>query len=228
MKILVLCDDHYHPGQTVKDGLAPLKEKGYRFDFVDDGLDVKPEMLKDYSVVILSKCDEATPDNRVSWETAELQQAFVDYIENGGGIITIHCGLVSGMDTQVLHGLIGAKFKTHPNNSLVTVEAVKNHPVTEGVSQFTELDEHYYIELLADDVDILMASYSPPQGEVEKYETEPYFNYPAKIEPSCFVRTQGKGRSCVLASGHHLKVWHNPNFQRLLDNSLRWCAGKCQ
>ena len=228
MKILVICDDHYHPGQTVKDGLAPLKDKGYQFDFVEDGLAVKPENLKDYAVVILSKCDEATPDNRVSWETAELQKAFVDYVEKGGGLIAIHCGLVPGENSQVLHGLIGAKFKSHPNNNPVTVEAVKTHPVTEGVEQFTELDEHYYLELLSDDVDILMASYSPSQGEEAKYETEPYFNYPAKIEPSVLVRSQGRGRTCVLSSGHHLEVWHNPNFQRLLDNSLRWCAGKYQ
>ena len=226
MKILVICDDHYHPGQVIKDGLAPLKEKGFQFDVVENGLDVKPEMLKNYPVVILSKCDEASPEDKTSWETTALQQAFVDYVENGGGLLAIHCGLVSGKNTQVLHGLIGAKFKWHPADSIVTMETIKPHPVTEGVNQFSQGDEHYYIELLADDVDILMASYSPSKGIEEKYETEPYFNVPAKIEPCCFVRTQGQGRVCVLTPGHHLKLWLDDNFQRLLDNSLRWCAGK--
>jgi len=226
MRVLVICHDHYHPGKVVTDGLAPLKEKGYTFDIMENGLDVKPEMLKNYPVIILSKCDEATPDNQVSWETPKLQQAFVDFVEDGGGLLAIHCGLVAGENTQKLHGLIGSKFKWHPMDIQTTVETIKAHPVTEGVGQFTELDEHYYLEMLANDVDILMASYSPAQGIEEKYETEPYTNCPAKIEPSCYVRTQGKGRVCVLTPGHHLKVWHNDNFQRLLDNSLRWCSGK--
>ena len=225
MKVLLICNDHYHPGQVVIDGLAPLKSKGYEFDIVQDGLEVNPKNFGDYPVIILSKCDEATPDNRVSWETPEVQQAFVDYVESGGGLLTIHCGLVAGEKTDVLHGLIGSKFKWHPNNTDVIAEPIKNHPVTEGVGQYCELDEHYYLEVLAGDIDILMASYGPAQGQPEKYESDPYHNHPAKIEPCCYVRTQGKGRVCTITSGHHLKLWHNPNFQRLLDNSLRWCSG---
>ena len=102
----------------------------------------------------------------------------------------------------------------------MTTEPIKNHPVTEGVGQFCELDEHYYLEVLTNDIDVLMASYTPAQGDAKKYESEPSHNCPAKIEPSCFDRTQGKGRVCVLTSGHHLRLWHNPKFQKLLDNSL--------
>ena len=225
MKVLLICDDHYHPGQVVVDGLAPLKEKGIVFDVLLDGLLVEPKNFDEYPVIILSKCDEATPKNRVNWASPDVQQGFVDYVENGGGLLAIHCGLVAGEKTELLHGLIGSRFKWHPNETDVTAGSLKPHPITEGVAQFTEVDEHYYLELLRNDIDVLMASYSPAQGDVDKYEQDSYHNCPQKIEPCCYVRLQGKGRVCVLTPGHNLKVWHNPDFQKLLLNSLRWCCG---
>jgi type 1 glutamine amidotransferase len=105
------------------------------------------------------------------------------------------------------------------------VQPVKPHPVTEGVGLLCETDEHYRLELLTPDVDVLIASYSPPQGEESKYQEDPYHNTPAAVCAAGYVRTQGKGRVCVLTPGHYPAVWHNPHFQRTLSNALRWCAG---
>jgi type 1 glutamine amidotransferase len=92
------------------------------------------------------------------------------------------------------------------------------------VGLFCETDEHYRLEILSPDADILLASYSPPQGEESKYQEAPYHNTPAAVCPAGLVRTQGKGRVCVLTPGHHLAVWHNAQFQQLLVNALNWCA----
>ena len=90
---------------------------------------------------------------------------------------------------------------------------------------FCEVDEHYRLEMLAPDADILIASYSPPQGEEAKYEEDPAKNTVAWICPAGYVRSQGKGRVCVLTPGHLLPVWQNPHFQRTLTNALS-CCGK--
>jgi type 1 glutamine amidotransferase len=89
---------------------------------------------------------------------------------------------------------------------------------------FCETDEHYRIEIIAPDVDVLLASYSPPQGEESKYKEDPYFNTPATVCAAGYVRTQGKGRVCVLTPGHLLPVWLNAQFKKLLANALRWTA----
>jgi type 1 glutamine amidotransferase len=91
---------------------------------------------------------------------------------------------------------------------------------------FCETDEHYRIEIIEPDVDVLIASYSPPQGEESKYQEDPYHNLPASICPAGLVRKQGKGRVCVLTPGHCPDVWINPHFQRTLSNALHWCAGQ--
>jgi hypothetical protein len=87
---------------------------------------------------------------------------------------------------------------------------------------FCKTDEHYRIDITADDADVLLASYSPPQGEKSKYQEDPYNNTQAAICAAGYVRTQGKGRVCVLTSGHYLPVWHDAQFQKLLANALKW------
>ena len=224
MQVLLICDDYWHPGQVPIDGLAPLGEKGFQFDIVTDLKDFSTDMLSKYPVVVLSKCDQKSPEDKSSWKTDEVQQAFIDYVEKGGGLIVAHTGLVPGKATEALDRLIGSKFTYHPQDCPVTVQAIKPHPITEGVELFCEVDEHYRLEILSDDVDIIMASYSPPQGEESKYKDEPYHNSQAWIGAAVHVRTQGKGCVCVLTPGHHLAVWHNPQYQRVLENTLRWCS----
>jgi len=205
--------------------MEPLREKGILFDAMTNGADFDPEALKDYDVVIMSTADDIYNEEDILWKTEAVQEAFVRYVEEGGGLLVTHNGLVPGDHTGMLDELIGSRFSFHPDMSPVKVQVLKPHPVTEGVGSFCETDEHYYLEILAPDVDILAAGYAAALGEPAKYESEPYFNTPAKIAPAVYVRTQRKGRVCVLTPGHTLEVWLNPQFQRLLENAIRWCGG---
>jgi len=226
MKVLLICDDYYHPGQVAIDGTAALVKNGFQFDIITNANDFSPGMLKNYPVILICKMDEVSQTDKQPWKTEEVQKAFVDYVENGGGLVAVHSATVPSNNVFVLDKLLGCRFLGHPNNCPVTVQSIKPHPVTEGVEQFIETDEHYKIEITSPDADILLASYSPSQGEESKYETEPYFNAPSAICPAGIVRTQGKGRICVLTPGHVLEVWLNPQFQKLLTNALKWTANK--
>jgi len=223
MKVLLICDDYWHPGQVPTDGVAPLKQRGFQFDIITNANDFSPDLPSKYPVVLLCKCDEVSQADKQPWKTEAVQRAFVDYVEGGGGLLAVHSATVAGKNTEALDKLLGCRFITHPNDCPVTVQPVKQHPVTNGVGMFCEKDEHYRLDVFPD-ADILLASYSPPQGEESKYQEDPYHNTEACICPAGFVRTQGKGRVCVLAPGHHLAVWLNPQFQKLLENALNWCA----
>ena len=227
MRVLLLCDDYWHPGQIPIDGVAPLAAQGFQFDIIKDAKEFKPDMLSGYPVVLMAKSDQASrEDDKTKWKTGAVQQAFISYVENGGGLLIVHSGAVTGKETEALDRMIGCRFITHPNACPVTVQPIKGHPVTEGVGMFCETDEHYRIEITARDADVLIASYSPPQGETEKYQEDPYNNTQAWICPAGYVRTQGKGRICVLTPGHLLPVWLNPQYQRTLANALKWCGGQ--
>ncbi|MCL2203411.1 MAG: ThuA domain-containing protein [Defluviitaleaceae bacterium] len=227
MRILLLCDDQYHPGIIPAEGIIPLKEKGFIPHVIYDAKDFDPATLKDYTVVIMSKCDHMTQQDSSPWKTAAIQDSFVQYVENGGGLLVTHSGTVKGESTHTLDALIGCHFAFHPADCPTLVDVIKPHPITRGVAPFTEVDEHYHLTITARDADIFLASYASPQGEEAKYASEPYFNAPAAIRAAGYTRTQGKGRVCVLTPGHTPAVWRNPNFVRLLENASRWCAGHC-
>lgn len=226
MRILLLADDHYHPGDIPEKGLAPFKEKGYVVDVIYDAADFDAARLGGYDVVIMSKCDHRTLADNASWKTEAVQDAFIAYVENGGGLLVTHSGTVVGKNTQRLDEFVGCKFKFHPADCPVTVDVLKAHPVTKGVAVFTEVDEHYHLEITAPEADIFLAGYSAAQGEEAKYESEPYFNCKAAVCAAGYALERGKGRVCVLSPGHTLAVWLNPEFQKLLENALNWCAGK--
>ncbi|MDR2964495.1 MAG: ThuA domain-containing protein [Treponema sp.] len=224
IKILLICGDYWHPGQIPIDGIAPLSKNEFKFDIISNAKEFLPDMLKEYSVVLLCKMDEVSQDDKTPWKTEFIQNAFAGYVENGGGLVVVHSGTVAGENTEKLDRLIGCKFAGHPNASPVTVSPIKKHPITEGVEIFCEIDEHYSIDIIAGDADVLLASYSPAQGEKNKYKEDPYHNCPEAIHAAGYARTQGKGRICVLTPGHNLAVWHNPQFQKLLSNAIKWCA----
>ena len=225
MHVLMICDDYWHPGQIPIDGVAPLAELGFHFDIISNANDFKPGMLADYPVVLLCKSNQTSQQDRTRWLSEEIQQAFISYVENGGGLLVVHSGVtING--TEAFQKLIGCRFTTHPNECPVTVQPIKGHPIAAGVEMFCEVDEHYRVEIVSPDVDIIVASYSPSQGEVDKYEEDAYRNTPAWISAAGYVRTQEKGRVCVLTPGHKIEVWQNPDFQKMLVNSLQWCNQK--
>jgi len=226
MRVLLLCDDYWHPAQLLIDGVAPLAADGFQFDIITNAKDFTPNTLSSYPVVLLAKSDEVSHEDKTPWKTEAVQKAFVSYVEDGGGLVVAHSGITAGEQTEALDHLIGCRFVYHPNACPVTVQPIKSHPVTEGVGMFCETDEHYRLVILASDADILMASYSPPQGTEDKYQEDPYNNTQAWICPAGYVRTQGKGRVCVLTPGHLLPVWLNPQYRRTIANALKWCGGQ--
>jgi len=226
MRVLLLCDDRFHPGSIPIAGCEPLKEKGFELDIIQNANEFDPAKLGSYATVIMSKSDHTSNQDLSPWKTDAIQDAFVKYVENGGGLLVSHSGTVAGTHTDKLNKLVGCRFTHHPPKCPVTVQAMKPHPITEGVGMFCETDEHYHLEILANDIDILAAAYAPPQGDESKYKTEPNNNTPGGIVATGYVRTQGKGRVCVLTSGHTLEAWLNPDFQRMLVNALGWCAGR--
>ena len=227
MKILLFCEDFYHPRHLAEEGTRLLVKNCVTLDIIDDATNLNPAVFENYDVIILSKSDNVSKaKHKDPWKTPEVQAAFVKFVENGGGLLVVHSGIVCEYGgAEVLEELIGCRFVWHPNDCPVTVGVLKNHPVTAGVKIFTETDEHYHAEITSADADILAASFADAQGNPAEYKSEPYFNAPAHIAPCVFVRTQGKGRVCVLTPGHTEKVWKNPEFQRLLENAMKWCAG---
>ena len=97
MKILVLCDDKWHPAEVVEKGMAFLTEEGFELDFVKDAKDIlTPEMLRRYPLIVNAKGNVLNCGNDAPWfdngVTEVGPKELKNYVEQGGGFLSIHSG----------------------------------------------------------------------------------------------------------------------------------------
>lgn len=219
-KILVISDDLWHPAEIVEKGFSYLSFDGYEVEMIRDAKDtLTPELLAEYEFVFCCKGNTINQANTAPW----FEEGVTDvgpaeiraYIENGGTYVLVHAG--SSLNpanvpeeerfrrpARAYSELVGTIFNGHPLRCPVSIHVVDpDHPLMEGVSDFTERDEHYMLEVTAENVTPLFVSSSEPGGQ---------------DRPSGFLFPIGKGRVIVVAPGHTLWVWKNPNFQRILLN----------
>jgi type 1 glutamine amidotransferase len=207
MRILVLCDDRWHPAQTPRTGLGALGEWGFEGDWIENAGDWSAERMAGYPLAVLTKANNVSATDERTWMTGEIEQAFLDYVRRGNGLLVIHSGTAGYRESPVLRGLIGGVFARHPPQCPVTVTPKAGHPLTTSSVPFTLKDEHYFMEFDDAQADLFLTTTSE-HGE----------------QPGGWTRVEGEGRVCVLTPGHNVEVWLHPSFQALLGNALRWCS----
>lgn len=209
MKTLVLCNDYWHPAETIRTGLAPLSRYGFSFDWLDDAGDWSAEKMAAYPLVVLAKANDVSNTDQNDWMTPEVEQAFVDYVQQGHGLLAIHSGSAGYYrKVSVLQNLLGGLFVHHPRRCEVQIEPKPDHPLAAGSEPFAVNDEHYFMDIVDPQIDVFMTT-----------------NSRHGILPGGWTRTEGQGRVCVLTPGHDADVWLHPSYQALLKNCLTWCAG---
>jgi type 1 glutamine amidotransferase len=208
MRALVLCDDYWHPAAVAREGLDTLQAKGeFAFDWIEDANEWSAEKMSGYPVVVLVKSNNVSAADQTQWMTSEVENAFLQYVRGGKGLLVVHSGSAGYKETPVLRALMGGVFDHHPPQCEVTVQPQKGHPLTAGSAPFTVVDEHYHMLLDDDEADVFLTTTS---------EHGP--------QPGGWTRAEGAGRVCMLTPGHNVEVWLEPSFQVLLGNALRWCG----
>lgn len=215
-RILVLCDDVWHPAEVIEKGMAPLSGNEYQFEFVKAAKDIlTPELIAEYPLIICCKSNNVTSGNPEPWfedNVTEVMGAQMrSYVEQGGAFLSVHSGnAFSGEKDNIREytNFVGNRFVSHPPRCEVILKKTKEHSIMEGVKEeFSIRDEHYQIELLAGDADIFLTSSSKNGG----------------LQTAGYTRQMGKGRLCVLTPGHTLSVWRHEEFQKIFLNAIRWC-----
>ena len=214
MKVLVVCDDLWHPAEVIELGLKGLPSE-FELTVVKSAKDIlTPKFIEDFAVIICCKGNVVNSANTAPWfedtVTEVAPKEFGDYIKNGGGFLSLHSGNTSKLGSAYTD-LVGNYFTGHPLRNEVDVKITNSkHPVAKNVSNFQVRDEHYSIALTCEDADIFCKTFSETGGE----------------QIGGYTREIGSGRLCVLTPGHTLSAWQTPDFLTLLSNAINWCAGK--
>ncbi|MBC8126218.1 MAG: ThuA domain-containing protein [Gloeobacteraceae cyanobacterium ES-bin-144] len=163
--------------------------------------------------------------------------------KDGVGIGCIHyaCEITKGKPGDTLLDLIGGYFETdwsvnpHWNASF----KLPKHPVTQGVSDFSTLDEWYYhmrFKEKMEGVTPILTDLPPPESL--KRRDGPHEGNPdvraavlERKEPQhvmwVYERPEsiGKGRSFGFTGGHFHKNWQIDSQRVLMLNAIVWIAG---
>ena len=136
-KILVLCDDIWHPAEVIEKGMLPLAGDAYEFDVVKAAKDIlTPEMLEEYPLIICCKSNNVTSGNSAPWfentVTEVMGAEFRKYVERGGAFLSVHSGNVfmgDGDGIKEYTEFVGNRFLSHPLRCGVTLRKEKEHPI---------------------------------------------------------------------------------------------------
>ncbi|MFB6134427.1 MAG: ThuA domain-containing protein [Halanaeroarchaeum sp.] len=179
----------------------------------DDLLD-----LSDYDVVV-----DYLTDSRL---TDDQQESLLGFVRNGGGYVGVHCAtdltsvapedpedVIEHVEDPIpeLRDLLGGHFVTHPEQQEFAVEIVdRDHPITEGVVDFTVFDEPYQVEV---DDDVRVLARMDRDDEMDGM-------------PVAWVKPYGEGRVFYLSLGHTDEALEDSTVGKLLSRGARWTADR--
>lgn len=147
-------------------------------------------------------------------QTKELQERAIEkFVDEGGGVVALHHASANSSKSWIQ--LIGARFAGHPPISQIEVILTDSkHPITAGVEgKFTIFDEAYRHRMAKVKVHVLA-----------KLKERPGDRKPDPNLDILWTREVGKGRVVYNALGHGKEAWTNPNWQKLVVQSVLWAA----
>ncbi|NDV62859.1 ThuA domain-containing protein [Puniceicoccales bacterium CK1056] len=201
MKICVLCDDRYHPGNVVTDGLQFLRGAGHVLEFATAASTGTLSKAMADLIILCKGQIEGNECGEGLWMDAELEKWFVEFVRSGGKLLVVHSGVVIEEKNRAFRSLVGGSFSHHPEACPIVYSTVGDFLTGAGIDDMEVHDEHYFIDLA-----------------VEKESLEIFLEGRSNhgCQPAGWFRKEGSGLVGVLTPGHFPAVWRQPHFKQLL------------
>lgn len=192
----------YHGSAGIDEQVSRLLKDNWEMTYAEDLALLTPEGLAPFDMVVAYLEFDR---NRVI--TDAQAGALIDFVQSGHTLMAFHNG-ISLQTHPALQALIGARFTGHPYYEAMPVlhfRAVKQHPITEGVTQFYAPDEAYRFEM------------------VEEAEKELFlmYDYEGEEWPAGWYRHVGKGKVIYFADGHCRCAFYS-DLSKMIVNAARW------
>jgi len=207
IRVLFLGDNgHHKPAARFKQLQPVTKKRGIDITYTDKVGDLNAKTLAKYDgLLIYANITRISPAQ---------EKALLEFVENGKGLIALHCASYCFLNSTKYIALVGAQFRRHGTGTFGTTIADSKHPVVKGFSGFRSWDETY-VHTKHNETNRTVLSYRVSRtrtGEVQR-------------EPWTWVRTQGRGRVFYTAWGHDHRTWGHPGFHNLVERGIRWAVG---
>ena len=216
---LVLIADRYHDPEHIEIGLTKVfQATGVVPHFTFDTQALTAENLARVRLLVILKDGMLWPEGVERgkkykiWMTPAQEKAVVDFVEGGGAFLNLHNSMGLYPKDGPYLNLVGGRYIGHGPLERFRVEvADPDHPITQGVEDFSVADEQHTPPYDEGKVHLLLRS----RSDDGKRQAAAGWAY----EP-------GKGRLVHLAPGHTREAVEHPMFQRLMRNAVQWLLAR--
>lgn len=203
----------YH--QSIPKGIKTIQELGEEYNFnveeTKNAENFTNDELKKYSLVIFLNTTGDVLD-------LPQQNAFEDFIDNGGSYFGIHAAADTEYDWPWYARLSGAYFKSHPKiaKAEITVKTPDHPTVAHLPKTWIRVDEWYNFKNIHPGITVLLnlEECSYEGGEHGK-------NHPI----AWYQELEGGGKSIYTAGGHTDEAYDEPEFREHIYQIILFALG---
>lgn len=165
--------------------------------------------LNRYDVIYLAMYNAKTPTL-----SDPAKENLLNFVKGGKGFVVSHLSSASFKEWEEFRKLCGRVWvmgtSGHGPRSTFAVKVVdKEHPITQGISDF-QADDELYAKLQGDaPIHVLLVADS---------------DWSKKTEPLAFTLDYGQGRVFHHTFGHDAKAMKNPSVEKLIIQGTTWAA----
>ena len=202
--------------ESIPDGKAAImkagKEMGIEVDTTSNASCFRKEKLENYKVVVFLNTTGDVLEK-------EQQNAFEDYIRDGGGFAGIHSAADTEYEWPWYGKMVGGYFKSHPHIQEAIVKVVnRDHPSTKHLPEnWKRRDEWYNYQDLNPAVTVL--------AELDEQSYEGGEN--GSHHPISWYHFYEGGRAFYTGGGHTSESYSEPDFLQHVMQGIIW-AGDLQ
>ena len=183
----------------------------YPQDMEDFAADIG-ERQAEYDVLLFFNFHQETPGSSGSAADEATKAALDTLGDSEQGIFILHHALLAYPDWPPWARLVGLQapsWRVHMDINLEIQVANPNHPITEGLNNWTMLDETYVVGEPDGDSEILL-----------------FTEDPKSMRSIAWARRYKNARVFCFQSGHDHNAYENPNFRRVVSRGIQWAAGR--
>ena len=170
----------------------------------------------DYDVIVFYSMTQQISEKR--------QKNFLKLLDRGVGVVALHHTMCSFQEWPEFKKIIGAKYYmkdtmedgvmckagSYKHDIDMAIRVIdKQHPITEGISDFPIHDEGYKNCWFDKDNRVLLTT-----------------DHAASDKTVALTRRYGKAKVCTIQLGHDSKAYNNRNYRLLVNRAILWTANR--
>lgn len=245
VRVVFLAGDYWHNGMMYeRHWRSILGVTGWRLMFAQTGDFITPEVIDQTDLLVFSRYGGGNPgftmDGLVGkrppgdrWMSPEQEDAIVENVtKRGMGILPFHCSIANTGNKKVM-ALMGVRdmIMHGPMANTYFYEMNQDHPITQGVRPFEEVDEIFGMVMLDDD-------YTPLFRGRQDYDivrkragesTEAFYDVKGAIpldRMTGWTREVGNGRIVYLNCMSYQQVFWKKSMKEIMWRSAHWAMRK--